>query len=116
MKPTYEELEAQVIALKEAIQEAADYNSDMVGSGWVFLLDDSILEKTPAQHLAERDAEIAANALEHEYKDLLHVVANQYDGNDTSEWSIGANHVFRLFTKEVCSRLEKLRQLAKEQS
>ncbi|MCB5226242.1 hypothetical protein JAO78_005370 [Alishewanella sp. 16-MA] len=59
----------------------------------------------------ERDAlksQVAA------FDNLLHTVANQYDGNDTTEWSIGANHVFKLFTKEICSIQNKLRQRAKQ--
>lgn len=63
--------------------------------------------------LVLRDSEIKAQAVETEYKDLLHVVANQYDGNDSTEWSIGANHVFRLFAKEVNKRANQLYQQAK---
>jgi len=49
--------------------------------------------------------------LEDSNKRMLHEVANQYDGNDSTEWSIGANHVFRLFSKWV----HKNEQLRKEQ-
>lgn len=58
-------------------------------------------------------AEIKAQAVEDEYRDLLHVVANQYNGNDTTTWSLGANHVFKLFGREIWKRCEKLRQSAK---
>lgn len=52
--------------------------------------------------------EIKAQAVEAEYKDLLHVVANQYDGNDGREWSTGANHVFMLFAKEINKRVNQV--------
>lgn len=35
------------------------------------------------------------------YYKMLHEVAKKYDGNDLAEWSIGANHVFKLFAKWV---------------
>lgn len=31
----------------------------------------------------------------------LHTVANQYEGDDSTDWSIGANHVFKLFAKQL---------------
>ena len=37
---------------------------------------------------------------------LLHVVASQYHGDDETEWSIAANHVFKLFGAEI-SKLTK---------
>ena len=58
--------------------------------------------------LVLRDAEIKAQAVEAEYKDLLHVVANQYAGNDGREWSTGANHVFMLFAKEINKRVNQV--------
>jgi len=42
--------------------------------------------------------------LEKERDLMLHEVAKQYDGNDLTEWSIGANHVFKLFTKWVFNK------------
>jgi hypothetical protein len=42
---------------------------------------------------------------------MLHEVANQYDGDDYTDWSVGANHVFKLFGKW----LYKNEQLRKEQ-
>lgn len=52
-----------------------------------------------------------ARELENSNARMLHEVANQYDGNDSTEWSIGANHVFRLFAKWI----SKNEQLRKEQ-
>lgn len=52
-----------------------------------------------------------AAELENSNARMLHEVANQYDGNDSTEWSIGANHVFKLFAKWI----HKSEQLRKEQ-
>ena len=52
--------------------------------------------------LNERIAE-----LEKEKGLMLHEVAKQYDGNDLTEWSNGANHVFKLFAKWVYSNAIK---------
>jgi hypothetical protein len=49
-----------------------------------------------------------ANAeLEKERDLMLHEVANQYNGSDSTEWSIGANHVFKLFAKWAFSKKSK---------
>lgn len=53
-----------------------------------------------------------ARELENSNARMLHEVANQYDGNNSTEWSIGANHVFRLFAKWI----SKNKQLRKEQA
>ena len=45
--------------------------------------------------------------LEKEKGLMLHEVAKQYDGNDLTEWSNGANHVFKLFTKWIYSNAIK---------
>ena len=39
-------------------------------------------------------------------EEALHTVANQYNGTDSTEWAIGANHVLRLFVKHT-SRLRQ---------
>ena len=57
------------------------------------------------------DANERVKELENSNARMLHEVANQYDGNDSTEWSIGANHVFRLFAKWI----SKNEQLRKEQ-
>lgn len=61
-----------------------------------------VIDLTPQQCLRDIQAEAVRDA----YKDLLHVVANQYGDDDTTEWSIGANHVFRLFAREISKRQE----------
>ena len=38
---------------------------------------------------------------------MLHEVANRYDGNDSTEWSIGANHVFTLFAKWASNEIHQ---------
>jgi hypothetical protein len=50
--------------------------------------------------LRKRVAELEGGEQEN-YALMLHEVANRYDGNSTTEWSIGANHVFVLFCKWV---------------
>ena len=61
------------------------------------------------KELAKANERVAE--LEKSYTRMLHEVANQYDGNDSTEWSIGANHVFKLFAKWI----HKSEQLRKEQ-
>jgi hypothetical protein len=45
--------------------------------------------------------------LERGLNEMLHTVANQYNGDDNTEWSVGANHVVRLFGKYVVEQLRK---------
>jgi hypothetical protein len=58
------------------------------------------------EHIVQQAAKIAE--LEKERDLMLYEVANQYDGNDLNEmWSIGANHVFKLFAKWVFDKRAK---------
>lgn len=112
-------LAAQVASLKALVKEEAyeaywSASDDNRADRWDDKFDDSVrrqFEKywesrqhnhdsiTPAQCLLQ----VKANTLQL----ALHEVANQYDGNDTSNyWCIGANHVFVLFAKYA----EKIQQ------
>jgi hypothetical protein len=55
--------------------------------------------------IVEQQARI--DELEKVCDSMLHEVANQYDGDDLTEWSIGANHVFKLFAKWVFNKRAK---------
>tara|TARA_Y100001963_G_C6524158_1_gene328055 strand:+ start:118 stop:468 length:351 start_codon:yes stop_codon:yes gene_type:complete len=50
-----------------------------------------------------------ADELEREHEKMLHEVACKYDGDDSTEWSNGANYVFRLFAKWVFDNDKKLK-------
>lgn len=117
------ELKAQVEQLRESASEARNWleflsyhlRGRMENAALMDMAEKadalkSALNLTPTQCLAE----IKAQAVETEYKNLLHVVANQYHDNDNTEWSIGANHVFALFAIEVNKRANQIRQQAKD--
>jgi hypothetical protein len=57
-------LAAQVNILRKAIIDATNNGAVTDTGKWVYRIDDSVLDKTPAQCLAERDAEVAAKAVD----------------------------------------------------
>jgi hypothetical protein len=60
------------------------------------------------EYTLSSDVNQRISELEKERDLMLYEVANQYDGNDLNEmWSIGANHVFKLFAKWVFDKRAK---------
>ena len=91
------------IKIPENSDEAA--RMALIGMAWLEANDKDKLTEVHNEYLGD----VKSKAIQEEYSSLLQVVANQYDGNDTTDWSIGANHVFVLFAKEIQKRLDKLR-------
>lgn len=124
---TIEQLQEENAALMAQVEALREHASDAAGAlgflshhlrgrmGEAALMDmaekadalSEALAATPQQHLAE----IRAEAVKNEFGSILHSVANQFTGDDTTNpWHNGANHVFVLFAKEIDKRVKSIRK------
>ena len=94
------EIWAQFAKLQDVAEECALASTKVEAITILETFNDGFVE---SQALAIRDLEQKTTFA----GKMLHEVANQYDGNDSTEWSIGANHVFALFTKWVSKALKE---------
>lgn len=107
LKAHVERLRVYMESLVEESTGVAGWHKNGDIATWDELDIASVFDDTPQQNLAEHDAEVARRA----FHEVGYIVANQYDGTDTSNlWNVGANDIFRRFMVEGQKYANKIKE------